>query len=87
MYYNSIFDGNQIAMAPPFTEDGWVEYADGTEATMEQMTKDIVAFMHWAAEPKLEVRKQTGIRVLLFTFVFTVLAYFLKRRIWADVKH
>jgi len=87
MYYNAIFDGNQIAMAPPFTEDGWVEYSDGTEASMEQMAKDIVAFMHWAAEPKLEVRKQAGIRVILFTFVFTILAYFLKRRIWAEVKH
>jgi ubiquinol-cytochrome c reductase cytochrome c1 subunit len=86
MYYNSVFDGNQIAMAQQLFED-LVEYSDGTPATEEQMAKDVTAFLHWAAEPKLEQRKQTGIRVLLFTFVFTVLAYFLKRRIWADVKH
>lgn len=86
MYYNSVFDGNQIAMAQQLYDD-LLEYADGTPATSEQMAKDVTVFLHWAAEPKLEVRKQTGVRVLLFTLVFTVLAYFLKRRIWADVDH
>ena len=86
MYYNSVFDGNQIAMAQQLFDE-LLEYSDGTPATSEQMAKDITAFMHWAAEPKLEERKQTGIRVLLFTFIFTVLAYFLKRRIWADIEH
>ncbi|MFL2769592.1 MAG: cytochrome c1 [Rhodospirillaceae bacterium] len=86
MYYNSVFDGNQIAMAQQLYDD-LIEYADGTPATNEQMAKDVTAFLHWAAEPKLEVRKQTGVRVLLFTLVFTFLAYFLKRRIWADVNH
>lgn len=86
MYYNTVFEGNQIAMAQQLFDE-LIEYSDGTPATSEQMAKDVSAFLHWAAEPKLEVRKQTGIRVLLFTFVFTVLAYFLKRRIWADVEH
>ncbi|MBT4741111.1 MAG: cytochrome c1 [Rhodospirillaceae bacterium] len=86
MYYNTVFEGNQIAMAQQLFDE-LIEYSDGTPATTEQMAKDVSAFLHWAAEPKLEVRKQTGIRVLLFTFIFTVLAYFLKRRIWADVKH
>jgi cytochrome c1 len=67
--------------------DDLIEYSDGTPATSDQMARDVSAFLHWAAEPKLEVRKQTGVRVLLFTFIFTVLAYFLKRRIWADVEH
>ena len=86
MYYNAIFSGNQIAMAEQLFDD-LIEYSDGTPATTEQMAKDVASFLHWAAEPKLEVRKQTGVRVLLFTFVFTVIAYFLKRRIWADVEH
>lgn len=86
MYYNTAFEGNQIAM-PNQLFDELLEYADGTPATVEQMSKDVAAFLHWAAEPKLEVRKQTGVRVILFTLVFTVLAYFLKRRIWADVEH
>jgi len=41
----------------------------------------------WTAEPKLEARKETGFRVILFTLVFTVLAYFLKRKIWSRVDH
>lgn len=86
MYYNTIFEGNQIAM-PQQLFDDLLEYSDGTPATVHQMSKDVTAFLHWAAEPKLEVRKRTGVRVMLFTFVFTVLAYFLKRRIWADVEH
>ncbi len=86
MYYNVAFEGNQIAMAQQLFDD-LLEYSDGTPATAEQMATDVAAFLHWAAEPKLEIRKQTGVRVLLFTFVFTVLAYFLKRRIWADIEH
>jgi ubiquinol-cytochrome c reductase cytochrome c1 subunit len=86
MYYNRVFDGNQIAMAQQLFDE-LIEYSDGTVATSEQMARDVTAFLHWAAEPKLEVRKQTGVRVLLFTFVFTVLAFFLKKRIWADVEH
>lgn len=86
MYYNKYFEGGQIAMAQQLFEE-LVEYSDGTFASNEQMAADVTAFLHWAAEPKLEVRKQTGIRVLLFTFVFTVLAYFLKKRIWSDVEH
>jgi len=86
MYYNTVFDGNQIAMSQQLFDE-LIEYSDGTVATNEQMAKDVTAFLHWAAEPKLEVRKQTGVRVLLFTLVFTVLAYFLKRRIWAGLKH
>lgn len=86
MYYNTVFEGNQIAMAQQLFDD-LIEYSDGTPATSDQMARDVSAFLHWAAEPKLEVRKQTGVRVLLFTFIFTVLAYLLKRRIWADVEH
>lgn len=63
--------------------DDLIEYADGTPATADQMARDVTAFLHWAAEPKLEVRKTTGIRVILFTLVFTILAYFLKRRVWS----
>ncbi|MGY8961943.1 MAG: cytochrome c1 [Rhodospirillales bacterium] len=85
MYYNAVFEGNQIAMAQQLFDD-LLEYSDGTDPTAKQMAKDVAAFLHWAAEPKLEMRKQTGVRVLLFTFVFTILAYFLKRRIWADVE-
>jgi len=88
MHYNKYFTaGNhQIAMPVQLT-DGKVDYADGTPNDAKQLAKDVSAFLAWTAEPKMEVRHATGIRVILFTLLFTVLAYFLKRRIWSRIKH
>ncbi len=85
MSYNPYFGGSQIAMANPLFEDQ-VEYADGTKATADQMAKDVVTFLMWAAEPKLEERHQMGYKVMIFMLVFTILMYFSNRRVWADVK-
>ena len=84
MNFNAWFAGYQIAMAQPLWEDG-VSYADGTPATISQQARDVTQFLMWAAEPKLEARKSTGIGVILFLIVFTGLALALKRRTWADV--
>ncbi len=84
MSYNHYFPGNQIAMAPPIDDDA-VEYADGTEATKEQIARDIVTFMSWTAEPELEERKRLGIKVMIFLLVLTGLLYALKRKVWADL--
>lgn len=86
MNYNKYFPGHQIGM-PQQVMDDRVVYADGTKASAQQIAADVSAFLHWAAEPKLEARHATGIRVMLFAFLFTVLAYFLKRRIWAKLDH
>ena len=85
MNYNKYFTGHQIAM-PKQIEDGKVTYADGTPTDAKQLAKDVSAFLMWTAEPKMEVRHATGLRVILFTLLFTVLAYFLKRRIWARIE-
>jgi ubiquinol-cytochrome c reductase cytochrome c1 subunit len=82
--YNAVFPGHQIAMPPPLSDDA-VEYADGTPATVEQMSHDVVTFLAWAAEPEMEARKRTGVKVLLFLIVFTGLLYATKRKIWAKV--
>lgn len=84
MYYNEYFPGHQIAMAPPLYGDD-VEYADGTEATVEQEAKDVTAFLSWAAYPKLEERKRMGVKVMLFLIVFTGMLYAVKRKIWSDL--
>ncbi|MDH3472425.1 MAG: cytochrome c1 [Rhodospirillales bacterium] len=81
--YNVSFLGNQIAMAPPLLE-GVVEYADGTEATLDQMAEDTAAFLMWTAEPKMEVRKRTGIKVILFLLVMTAILYAAKKKVWRD---
>ena len=82
MYYNGFFPGGQIAMPPPLFEE-LVEYEDGTEATVEQMASDVVMFLHWAADPKLEDRKRLGIKSFLFLLVLTALFIASKRLIWA----
>lgn len=82
MNYNPYFPGHQIAMPPPLTDNA-VTYADGTPATLDQEAKDVVQFLAWASEPSLEVRHQTGIKVLLFLFVFAGIMYGVKRKVWS----
>ena len=82
--FNRYFPGFQIAMAQPLYEEG-VEYADGTEATVEQMAHDVSTFLMWTAEPKLEERKSWGIKAMIFVLVLTVILYLAKRKIWRDV--
>mgnify|MGYP001038747487 FL=1 len=71
-------------MPPPLLDDA-VEYSDGTKATVEQMSRDIVTFLAWTSEPNMEERKSMGVKVMLFLFVFTGLLVAVKRRVWADV--
>lgn len=83
MNYNRYFPGHQIAMAPPLNPDQ-VEFADGTPATVENMARDVVTFLQWAAEPELEQRRSMGVKIILFLTVLAGLAYAVKRKIWAD---
>jgi len=87
LHYNPYFANLNIAMPPPLVADGQVTYADGTKATVDQMAKDVSAFLVWTAEPKLENRHRTGIAVLIFLLFATGLAYMSYRAIWADKKH
>lgn len=82
--YNLYFPGNQIAMPPPLFDDA-VEYADGTEATTEQMATDVTNFLMWTAEPYLEERHSMGVKVILFLLVFTGILYAAKRKVWSDL--
>jgi len=85
MYYNPYFSGNQIAMPLPLT-GGEVEYIDGTVATADQMSRDLVNFLQWAAEPEMEQRKGMGIKVIIYMVIFTIFFYIAKKRIWARLK-
>lgn len=81
LYYNPYFPGHQIAMPQPLMDNS-VTFADGTSATIAQEAKDVTQFLTWASEPKMEVRKQTGLKVILFLVVFAFVMYRVKRRIW-----
>jgi ubiquinol-cytochrome c reductase cytochrome c1 subunit len=85
LYGNSVFSGGWISMAPPLS-DGQVTYADGTEATVAQMSQDVAAFLMWTAEPKLMARKAAGLTAVLFLVLLTVLLYFTNKKIWAPHK-
>ncbi len=84
MSYNPYFSGGAIAMMAPLF-DGFVDYADGTEASVEQMAADVTTFLYWAAEPKLEARHKMGFKVLGFMLVLTIVLYFANRKTWTEV--
>lgn len=86
--YNPYFPGHQIAMPSPLVSDGQVTWPEGNPpATKAQMAKDVVAFMTWAAEPKLEERKTLGVQVIIFLLALAVLLYFAYKRLWRNVDH
>ncbi len=86
LHYNPYFPGGWIAMPKPLS-DGQVEYTDGTPTTVDQYSRDVSAFMMWAAEPHLEARKRIGFVAFMFLAVFAGLLYFTKKRVWSDVAH
>ena len=102
LYYNPYFPGDVgsnfegdprhkpyggfIAMPPQLSDDR-VEFADGTPASKEQIAKDVVTFLAWASEPKMENRKQLGVGVMIYLFLLAVLVYFSYKQIWRNVEH
>ena len=84
-YENTAFPGGWIAMAPPMSDEQ-VEYADGHEASVENMAQDVAAFLMWTAEPKMMARKQAGFTAVIFLTVLSVLLYLTNKRIWAGLK-
>ena len=86
LHYNPYFANLNIAMPPPLASDGQVTYADGTKSTVDQMAKDVAAFLVWTAEPKLENRHRTGTAVMIFLIFATVLGYMAYQNIWASAK-
>ena len=84
VYYNKYMIGNKIKMSAPLSE-GIVEYSDGTEATVDQMAKDVTTFLSWEAEPELEERHRTGVKVIIYLILLTILVYLSMKKIWSRV--
>jgi ubiquinol-cytochrome c reductase cytochrome c1 subunit len=86
-YYNPYFiAGPALAMPPPLS-DGQLEYVDGAPETVDQYSRDVSAFMMWAAEPHLVERKATGFVVMIFLVIFAILMFLVKRRVWSNTPH
>ena len=84
VYYNKYMIGNKIKM-PNNLSDGLVEYAVGTSATVDQMAKDVTTFLAWAAEPELEERHKTGIKVMIYLILLSILVYLSMKKIWSRI--
>lgn len=82
---HSTIEGSWIAMSQPLYEDS-VTYADGTPATIDQMATDVSAFLMWAAEPKLNARKEAGFVSVIFLIILSALLYLTNKRLWAGAK-
>jgi ubiquinol-cytochrome c reductase cytochrome c1 subunit len=87
LHFNPYFANLNIAMPPPLTTEGQVTYAAGNpRPTVDQMAKDVAAFLVWTAEPNLENRHAAGIAVTIFLLVATILGYLAYQQIWHDAK-
>lgn len=83
-YFNPYFEGWNIGMPPPLNVNS-VTYSDGTKATIEQEAHDVVTFLAWAAEPKMEERKRVGFGAMIFLIALAGLLFAAYRKIWKDV--
>ena len=87
LHYNPYFANLNIAMPPPLTSSGQVTYDDGTQPTVDQMAKDVSAFLTWTAEPNLESRHAAGVAAVIFLLIFVFLTWGAYQNVWRDVKH
>jgi len=85
VYYNKYMYGNKIKMSNQLS-DGLVEYSDGTNSSVEQMSKDVTTFLMWTAEPHLETRHRMGFKAIVYLIILTVLVYFSMKRIWSRIE-
>ena len=87
LHYNPYFPNLNIAMPPPLSSDGQVTYAEGNpKPTVDQMAKDVSAFLVWTAEPKLAQRHATGLAVTVFLLFATIFAYLAYQNLWHSKK-
>lgn len=67
---------------------GLEKVSNGSLSDIEynQLTNDITNFLVYVSEPAKLKRYSIGFWVLMFIFVFTIIAYFTKKEFWKDVK-
>jgi ubiquinol-cytochrome c reductase cytochrome c1 subunit len=83
-YYNPYFgNGHWIGMGAPLLDEQ-VTFDDGAPNKVDDMARDVSAFLAFVSDPNMETRKQTGFMVMLYLAVLSVLLYFVKKKVWAD---
>ena len=86
LYENTAFPGGWISMPPPIFDES-LDFEDGHPNDLNSISREVSAFLMWAAEPKMMQRKQMGTVSVLFLLVLSVLLYLTNRRLWLPHKH
>ena len=69
-------------------EQGNISPALGGSLTTEEydvVVRDLTNFLEYVGEPSKLERKSMGVKVLMFLFIFFIVAYLLKKEYWKDV--
>lgn len=85
LYYNPYFNGGWIGMKQALYDD-IIEYADGTPATLSQLSKDVSEFLRWSAEKSHDEKKKLLLKTVLIFPPILVAFYFWKRRVFSVMK-
>ena len=54
--------------------------------TVDQMAKDVAAFLAWTAEPNLESRHAAGLAICIFLLIASILGYLAYQQLWYSAK-
>jgi len=82
VYDNHIFQGIRM---PDIFEYSVTENPKDKEL-IDKRVQQVALFLEWAADPKRDERKSMGVFVIAYLMVLTLLLFFLKRRIWANLQ-
>ncbi len=85
-YENKAFPGGWMGMPNTALSAAQVTFSDGSDNSLENESKDVAAFLTWAAEPKQMDRKESGFKAVLLLGLLSVLLYLTNKRLWAKVK-
>lgn len=56
-----------------------------SKSEFDQTIYDLVGFLDYLSEPYRQTRKNVGTGVIIFLFIFLILAYLLKKEFWKDI--
>jgi len=56
-----------------------------SKSEYDKTVYDLVAFLDYLSEPYRQTRQNVGTGVIIFLFIFLILAYFLKKEYWKDI--
>jgi ubiquinol-cytochrome c reductase cytochrome c1 subunit len=79
--------GGVLAMTAPLKPE-MVDYEDeATPETVDQYAYDVVNFLAWASEPKMEQRKRLGFMTIAYLLILCGILYWSYRTLWSKVDH